>query len=442
MIGRATLLLLILSIFQARAQSDSQVRRLFHFVATDSEGQPVSDLRAEEIRVSDAGKNARVAFSRLVPLTLPSAPPIAAGEFSNRSGNDLLSSILILVDLFNTNFESESDAIHELTRTVTKLEPSNDVFFFILTPDGSLLAVRNFPVPGTPGQALTRDMVEQGLRAAEKRARTNVSDLFANAKLTQQTLETLSGNYAALPGQKRLIWMTRGMPLAISGPGRPQPLIYQTLILETAEEFRQLAIPVYTVHQKDKGSANFESSIALDSFASLTGGRNFENEAIEQAIGQAQLDARATYLAGFYTLADKSDGKVHELRVSTTRKGVRILAASNYTADVVDEDDKRALEQGESRIFDTPDMALRASVSLQSGTAHFRIYADKRAILLALVFFNADGSQTATEPVRSAVRAGEPITVDVPVPNGTKKVRIVAQDPATTVVGTLTIPLD
>lgn len=424
--SRARLVLIIACLPHVWALSDPPIRRLVGFVATDSKGHPVTDLRPDEIRVSDDGKPATLAFSRLIPLTLPTVAALDPGEFSNRSGNKALSSVLILVDLFNTNFPSDSNAFHALIEAVGKLEPSDNVYLFLLAPDATLLPVRDLPIPGAPVLALTPDLLRKAMNMAERRNRQNAGDSYSNAVNSQHALETLGAHYAAaLPGQKRLIWMTRGMPLAIAGPKGAEPLVFQNVIQQTAEHFRQLSIPIYT---------------ASESFASLTGGRSFKNEAIAEAIAQARLDARATYLAAFDTAPGKSDGKLHQLRVSTTRKGIRILAPGGYIADPADNADQRALERAESQIFDDPDLALRASLSVEGITGHFRIQVDAGSILLAFVFLNSNGAGTATEPVRSTVNPGVPVTVDLQVPAGTNRVRIAAEDPATGATGTLTIP--
>jgi hypothetical protein len=419
---RALLLLLIVNLPDAHSQANSPIRQLFRFVATDSKGTPVTDLRAEQIRASDAGRSASIAFSRLVPITLPSIAPREPGEFSNRPVSQPLSSILILLDLFNTDFTAESNSFQDLIRAVEKPESSNIGLVF-LAPDASLLTVRESPAPGARVRALTAGQLRQALKTAEKLHHLNVGDAGFNAQRTREALENLGSRFSALPGQKRLIWMTRGTPLAIAGPKGSEPMIFQTIMQQTAEEFRQFAIPVYTA----------------GSFAALTGGRNFENEAVEKVVAQAQRDAGATYLAAFYAPA-VSDDKLHELRVSTTRKGGRIVAADVYTGDTA-APELRLLEQAESQIADTPDLALRVAVSIQGGTAHFRVYVDARSILLAFMFLDVNGGKTVTEPVRSAVTASVPVPVDLPVPAGTTKVRIAVEDPSMAAVGTLTIPV-
>jgi hypothetical protein len=198
---------------------------------------------------------------------------------------------------------------------------------------------------------------------------------------------------------------------------------------------------------------------------SLPGGGGGESEAAARAIAEAQADAAATYLAGYYPAARDSDGKFHELHVSTTRKGVRILAPSGYTADPLTEIGQSVLGVAVSSAFDVQDVGFRAAIDTSGTTAHFKICVDpgdlflQRSgasqtgkLLLSFVYFNAGGPQIATEPVivnmnltggqfDAAVKSGYPINVVQTVPAGTSKVRIIVQDAETGITGSLSIPM-
>ena len=76
----------------------------------------------------------------------------------------------------------------------------------------------------------------------------------------------------------------------------------------------------------------------------------------------------------------------------------------------------------------------------------------RRQIPLSFAYFSADGPQIATEPVSvnvnltsdqfdAAVKSGYPINVDQTIPAATNKVRIVVQDTATCISGSLIVPI-
>jgi VWFA-related protein len=476
-IQRAAIWLLIpIVLGTLRAQkpqpSPGQTIRTFRFAATDAKGQPVADLRPDEIRIADTGKPGSLAFSRFVSAAAPKNAAPLPHQFINRVSGEASASTLILVDLFNADFTERGTICQEIIRTLKQTASSANVFLFLLAPDTSLLAIHTWASPGGASEpppsrwtSQISDLLEQGVHTARQLKHTDSTAANAGANMTYQALKGLGAQYATVPGQKRLVWITRGMPLTLIGPGGPPPLVFQTLLQQTGTEFRQFGIAVYTVHQKEAHTANVDRARALDSLASLTGGRSFENEAAGRAIAEAQADADATYLAGEYSTADNADGKFHALRVSTTRKGVRILAPSGYTADPFPEIESAALGLAVSSAFDTQDLGLRVAIETAGKSDHFQIYVDPRdlflerdgrsqigRLLLSFVYFNADSSRIATEPVTigvnltsdqfdAALTGGYPISVDQTFPAGTSKVRVIVQDAATGITGSLSIPV-
>jgi VWFA-related protein len=460
-------LLIPIAIGTLRAQKSQpnpeQTVRTFRFAATDARGQPVADLRPDEIRISDAGKRSPVVFLRFVSGPMAKDASVLPHEFTNRVSGEPSASTLILVDLFNADFTESSTACQEIIKTLGQMASPENVFLFLLAPDTSLFPIHSWATPGgttePPPGPWTRqisDLLKQGLQTVGKLRHAESTDYNITANLTYQTLKALGAQYAALPGQKRLVWVTRGLPLILirfSGPSPPQ-----TLLQQTGAEFRQFGIPIYEVH----GRGTEDSSLSI---ASLTGGRSFENEAAARAIAEAQTDAAATYLAGHYPANADADGRFHELGVSTTRKGVRILAPSGYTADPLKEIEQTALGLTVSSAFNTQDIGLRVAIDTTGNTTHFEIHVDpgdlflQRSgrsqtgkLLLSFVYFNAGGPQIATEPVivnvnltsdqfDAAVKNGYPIDVDQTVPAGTSKVRIVVQDAPTGITGSLSVPI-
>jgi VWFA-related protein len=385
MAGRAPVWLLIpivLGTLRAqRAQPDpAQAVRTFRFAATDAKGQPVADLRLDEIRVSDAGKSGFVVFSRFLSAPVAKDAALLPHEFTNRVSGQPSASILILVDLFNADYTERSTACQEIIQALGKMASPANVFLFLLAPDTSLFPIHAWTTPGgTTEPALgpwTRqvgDLLKQGLQTAGKLKHADSADYDIAANLTYQALNGLGAQYAALPGQKTLVWVTRRMPLIVS----------ETLLEQIGAEFSQFGIPIYTVHQEDRATENaLRNRDGDSSLASLTGGRSFENEAAGRAIAEAQMDAAATYVAGYDSAANEADGKFHELRVSTTRKGIRILAPTGYTAEPLNEIEQSALGVAVSSAFDTQDMGLRAAIEMTGNTTHFQIYVDPSDIVL------------------------------------------------------------
>ena len=462
---------------QGSKSDPTQVLRNFRFVATGANGQAVTDLRPEEIQVTDEGKRHALVFSRLLPAVsaaalLPgksAAVTLNPREYSNLANAAGPSSVLILLDLLNANLTERGAAWNETVRALANPESPESIFVFLLTPATNLYAVHSWPGSGPaaddapkPWTKQVRPLLDQALRVVEgiKSAEFTVPGVAVAP--TYQALTTLGRLFAAVPGQKRIIWVTHGTPLTVATDTGPYDFTPQ--LKQVAAGLNQLGIALYTVHQQDRSTSGVDSQETLQTLPGLTGGRWFENDSIGPALKQAQADAGGTYRAGYYTPLKEADGKSHKLRVSTTRKGVKLLAAEEYTAAAPDEIVKANLEVVKARALDTPDIGLRADFDKSGEATRFRIRVDPRDLLLqpkdrpytgsvSLIFsyLSAEGFEVGSSTVNvavnmdqsqfdAAVKDGYPITVEKTVPPDARKIRILAQDPATGLAGSLSLP--
>jgi VWFA-related protein len=467
--------LLILIVFGTRpplaAQSPkpdpTQTLRSFRLVATEANGQPVVDLHPEEVQLTDDGKRYPLVFARLLRAT-PLAAALGPREFSNRGAGQLSASTLILLDLLNANITERGAAWNEANQSLGGLEHAENVYLFLLAPDASLFAVHAWKAPDAPAEPSyepwtrqVRQLLDQALHEVE---RLKPTDLTAAPGLTVQptyrALAMLAGQYAAVPGQKRIVWVTHGLPLTVLSP--TGPIDFTPQLTQAGVEFNRLGIALYTVHQTSDGGVDTET---LQKLPSLTGGRAFESDAVGKAIAQAQEDARATYQAAYYAPAKAKDGKFHKLRVSTTRKGVRILAEEGYTATAPEEIAQANLELVGTRPLDTPDIGLRASLAAAEKKTRVQINADPRDLVLqhggntytgvlsvTFIYYNADGSKSASdtaianvsltqEQLDAAMKGGYSFNTETNVPSGTRKLRLIVQDTGSGLAGSLTMPV-
>jgi len=459
---------------RAAAQSSSpnseQALRSFRFVATGAKGEPITDLRLEEIQVTDNGKRQPLAFSRLLRTT-QGAVTLGPREVSNRGYDQFFSSTLLLLDLLNANITERGSAWNETIQSLGSLESAENVYLFLMTPDANLYPVHAWSPdpsdpPATPWTSRIRPLLNQALGVVEK---IKPVDLTAapglTADPTYKALRTLGRQYAALPGQKRVIWVTNGIPLTVVGPNGTVYMDFRPELKQTGEEFSRLGISLYTVHQQDRSAEGINTQETLQSLPPLTGGRWFENDALGQAVTQARNDARATYQAGYSATAKDEDGKFHKLRVTTTRKNVRILAAEGYTADPPDAVAKNTLDLVASRPFDTPDIGLRVSFADAGANTRVLIRVDPRDLALqhagnsyagafssVVLYFNAEGQVSTSAPIvtkvslnqeqlDAAIKNGYLVTADEAIPSGSRRARLLVQDDASGTAGSLSFPL-
>src|ERR1035438_6257275 len=158
------------------------------------------------------------------------------------------------------------------------------------------------------------------------------------------------------------------------------PLLQRlTAILDRAE------VAVYTVRQPESmrpgtGGVGADQARAgsdgpgitmatedtLDQFADLTGGHAFMTPDIRGAIARAAIDSRMSYLMAYAPSQGTWDGKYHKIRVTTTRKGVKLETKQGYYAfaDMAAEGDqeKAAFEMASASSFDATEIGVYAKV--------------------------------------------------------------------------------
>src|SRR5262249_23294066 len=142
---------------------------------------------------------------------------------------------------------------------------------------------------------------------------------------------------------------------------------------------KQAGIAVYTVDQQDRDTDGLLSRDTLTQMSTQTGGLWIPTDRTEAAISQAFSDERATYRIAYYAPLGNFDGRVHPLRITTSRKGVHIRAVDQYFADP-----NEATPDGRFAIAalgpaDATAIGIRATIDPSDRVAswiHFRVRVD------------------------------------------------------------------
>ncbi len=175
----------------------------------------------------------------------------------------------------------------------------------------------------------------------------------ANADRGAQTmaaLQAIAAHVANIPGRKNLVWLTADLPF--SGATMAHVLSPANIAVYPVDA-RGLLGQSPTVAAGAYGTADFDdvsgASGKLDNMpaqssqpigiatmqklADETGGQAFVNtNDITDAIRKAVEDSEVTYTLGFYINGDSLDGKLHELKVETKRKSLTIRYPKGYFA--------------------------------------------------------------------------------------------------------------
>jgi len=402
-----------LAFLPAADSPESETRLLsLNVVALDGHGQPVTDLTAADFQIADSGKPQKIAFFRRKDARSPEqAPALAPQEFSNRTQGDPLHATVILLDLLNQGFSSRGMAASEIVRSLEPLDAGDSLYFYLLSVDGKLYPVRGFlpgegtahPSPGAPWTRQIKPLLDQALRDV-MHPRSPDIDVYVRIQLTFFALEALGAQMTAIPGQKNVVWVTDGVPMAL-GERRSDTLVpidFTPQIRQLSDALDRSGVALYPVRQIMLGredniggtsggngatlgaGTGVQEMATLDQFADLTGGRRSRDKDIGSALKQAMNDLRFSYQLGYYP-STPTDGKFHKLRVTSERKGLRIQSKAGYYAWALPAGSRA--EQAFSTIATTPadaeEIGLRATISPQGGGARVNVRIDAHDVILA-----------------------------------------------------------
>jgi VWFA-related protein len=145
----------------------------------------------------------------------------------------------------------------------------------------------------------------------------NTYGLRAGNGGTFPAIEALGAALKPFRSRKNLIWMTHGF----------QGYAPAALVNRIAATLDRDGITLSTV-SLGTTALNGDMNV-LDQFAQLTGGKVYTND-IEKAVKEAMAASRSGYVIEYE--APPLDGKYHKIRVTCSRKGVRLQVKQGYYA--------------------------------------------------------------------------------------------------------------
>jgi VWFA-related protein len=352
---RATMLLLAGALAvawgQLPAPQGAVPRKLVNLnvVALDNHDQPVVDLTAEDLQVTDAGKSEPVVFFRHNDERLQAQASLAQGEFSNRIGVKQSHPIVILFDRFNDSLGPSGAAMNELGKALEKMESGGgDLYLYFLTKQFRLYPVRALPGgDSADAKPLPDTWTRQAhtlLDAANAATFSLRAPGFTEGDVIVKTYDAIEGlarQMAGLPGRKNLVWITHGVPLTVMDIGG-QPFDFTPYLRRLCAGLDRANVALYPVQQTPPGMAmsgtpeaqhsGMSSAETLGLFAELTGGRSNGGGDIGAVLRQAEKDVRTSYQIAYEPAESNWDGKFHKLKVTTKRKGVKLQSKTGYYA--------------------------------------------------------------------------------------------------------------
>jgi VWFA-related protein len=340
-------------------------------VATDSKGQPVTDLKAGDFTVLEDGKPQKIsgfnfehpggAPAQLVKINLPPSVVTNAPTFQSNSLN------VILFDTVNGDFSEHAYARDQLLKFLNSAELGRPVAIFALqtqlkllhdfTTDNKALsaAVAKYRPPAT---TINSESIESRASAFSTRGDYHTSERGIETTLNQ--LNALAKVLAGYPGRKNLIWLSESFPFVLfpesmgqaNGDGQAMRTgidpgssasnlqnvasfkTYAVLIKKVSDSLMAAQVAVYPV---DAGAVGKDDHLAsqhtMDSMAENTGGKSFKNSNdLVLGLRTSIEDGSTYYTLTYYPENKKWDGQFRTIQVKSDRANVSLRYRDGYYA--------------------------------------------------------------------------------------------------------------
>ena len=322
-------------------------------VATDEKGLAVKDLKAEEIRIFENGKEQnKLDFSFQEPDTQQPAgqiqqhlPPDVFTNVPQFKGNSSFN--IILFDVLNTSYSSLAYAHDQLIKYLDNAPPNQPTAIFAL--GNKLWLLHDFTTDHQALKEVIRRFKGQGAKIVinspdpakpYQRKSTFIAAPFLDAReITLDALNSLSQIMAAYRGRKNLIWISESLsvntmpdmnlvrgPASLSNFGRE--------IERISDAMMEAQIAIYPI---DPGGVSLQSHFGristMEMMSERTGGKAFINRNDLDLGIRSSIDDGSTYYTTSYHPPDKTwDGNLRKVEIRTTRPHVKLRYRQGYYA--------------------------------------------------------------------------------------------------------------
>ena len=455
----------------AQAPTPGPLIRLYP-VALDAGGQPVTDLTADDFKITDQNKPETI-FAFRKPRT-EAAPKLDVLEFSNRT-SPAPHTTVILFDMINLLDADRLESWKALDKALPQLESGEHLYFYVLNLEGALIPIHKMAVPGPYDKNWNQNVAAafDKVMKASSHARAVQIGAEEQQKRTFKAFEDLANTLAMFPGRRDILWIANGLTTvsdlkltSCNGDWVECALYVPHLAVTLAND--GVAIDPYVLI----GSVDANVNYNMDQVALLTGGHYYSRQDVKVAVNQVAQDAANSYTLLYDPGADNWNNKWRRLHVTCERKGVKVQVRERYYAVA---DSRTPLERNKAVLmaaFQSPGdfaaIGLRVKFSTLEGKAgvHLEIRIDladlqfheqggKYSGALYCLISDHNGPAPLGEPsvtdlkpeltaeqYKNALKAGLPLNQDHPISDAnTNQVRIIVLDQTTNEVGSITFPV-
>jgi len=340
-------------------------------VATDSKGEPVPGLKAEDFSVLEDGKPQKIGgftFQQANPVTQVSNSS-GAGTFSNvPQFKNVQSMNVILFDALNGDFAGHAYGRDELMKFLDKQSLNQPTALFALGEKLTLL--HDFTTDAKELKAVLQDFkpggpvhVDNVYTAASpfEIRKPNTNTTVRSMDITISALMSLAQALAGYPGRKNLIWVSEGFPITLYPEliyDEPQPNCngactsptpttmamsqgfssgagkdFDAEVERVANALMNAQVAVYPVDASGlKRDIHLNTINTMRNLADRTGGRAFYNRNdIETEIRTSIEDGSSYYTLEYYPDNKNWDGKFRIIQIKG-RSAVNLRYRQGYYA--------------------------------------------------------------------------------------------------------------
>jgi VWFA-related protein len=367
-------------------------------VATDNSGQVISDVKPDDLKLLEDGKQQQISSFTFHPpgkTDTIASTPLPANVVTNAPSFHASSLNVMLFDTVNGDFGEQAYVKEQLLKYFSQAQLSHPIALFAM--ESHLVMLHDF----STDPAALKTSVERFkpparfINGETATSRASAFTTFGDAHTSERDIATTLNELNALaktlsgyPGRKNLIWLSEGFPLNlfpdnnrktssntcadascrtglarsdVEGTGHGDYQDYAFLVKKVSDALMNAQVAVYVV---DAGAVGKDERMAshdtMRDVADRTGGKAFLNTNNLVGSMSSSVDDGSTYYTLEYYPSNKTwDGKFRTIQVNSSRPGVKLRYRQGYYAldpDKIHQADSDALAESFSRSleFDAP----------------------------------------------------------------------------------------
>jgi VWFA-related protein len=370
-------------------------------VATDSRGQVIADLKADDLKLLEDGKTQRISSFTFHPpgkVEVVSSGPLPINVVTNAPAFQASSLNVMLLDTLNGDFGEMAYIKDQLLKYLSKAQLTHPVALFAM--ENHLVMLHDFTTDATALKSVVDKFKPPArpLNGETAQSRASAFTTFGNFHTNERDIETtlnqlnaLAKTLAGYPGRKNLIWLSEGFPInlfpditargtsancngqecgggggagvggighaAMEGTGQGVYKDYAFLIKKVSDALMNAQIAVYVV---DAGAVGKDERMAshdtMRDMADRTGGKAFiATNDLAGSMRNSVDDGSTYYTLEYYPDNKKWDGQFRTIQLKSGRANVSLRYRQGYYAldpEKINQADSDALAENFSRALE------------------------------------------------------------------------------------------